>query len=117
MFWSPPVATLASRWSTFLSSRVSFSLRTLSRDLHRIVQLYCYLLKKKNTNANLQLMSKLLRKSAILLMLPVMSSMYSLLTQSACVCRCRLSLWAWVVARDIIQCNQILEEVRESINI
>ena len=46
MFWSPPVATLASRWSTFLSSRVSFSLRTLSRDLQRIVQLYCYLLIK-----------------------------------------------------------------------
>ena len=68
-------------------------------------------------DTNRQLMSKLLRKSAILLMLPVMSSMYSLLTQSACVCRCRLSLWAWVVARDIIQCNQILEEVRESINI
>ena len=43
---------------------VSFSLRTLSLDR--------------------QLMSKLLRKSAILLMEPVISSMYSLFTQSAC---------------------------------
>ena len=43
---------------------VSFSLRTLSLER--------------------QLMSKLLRKSAILLMEPVISSMYSLLTQSAC---------------------------------
>ena len=49
--------------SLILPRYVNFSLRTLSLDL--------------------QLISKLLRKSAILLMEPVMSSMYSLFTQSA----------------------------------
>ena len=52
---------------------MSFSLRTLSLDL--------------------QLMSKLLRKSAILLMLPVMSSMYSLFTQSAWKMWCEVRLF------------------------
>ena len=147
------MATLASRWSTFLSvNQNTMNIQSCSQYInqqpeskiaYQVSRLPRYVsFSLRTLSLDLQLMSKLLRKSAILLMLPVMSSMYSLFTQSAwkmwCefkwfqrnwksqkdikeilhsthsnpgiglfsfltwVWRCRLSLCAWVVARDIL---------------